>query len=811
MNAIVTELRHALRAICARPAFSALVIGVLGAGLACVVFMLAFVDGFVLRPLPFAQPDRLYQAGMLVDGELGNIFPVAERDLIDSRRALVAFADVAGAARSSINVSDGERPERYNGAHVSANLFGVLGVAPLLGRDFAAADEQAGAPVVAMLSYELWQGRYGGDRGVVGKPIRIDAAPATIIGVMPKDFSFPRREAIWVAAPLATPAPTDEYRYWLALRRHADVGDAALRGAFAAWFDAAQRADPERLRGQRAGIEPLAAMVMDRTTRSMLGMMLASVFLVLLIACANAANLLLTRALGQRGELALRVALGASRARLVAHLFTQALLLSFAALAIALPLAQGALALQQALMRESEFMLLWLHFDVDGTVVALAAAAALLTAIASGVLPALLASRMAPAAGLHDPGARSTGGRSFARASRWLVVGEIALSCALVVCVATLTRGIAALEHADLGIDSDHLLTARLLLPASTYPSAADQSRLYERLGERLRGDSGVVAASIGTALPGTYYNEWHDVLPEGADVGAGALPPTTFAAVDDRFPDAWGIRVLEGRFFDARDTAAGARVAVVDRRFADKFGDGAGNWPAGIVGRRFRLDPRDPHGATVTIVGIVSSLRLDVPGNGAPVPTLLVPLRQSPSKIVTIAVRTRGGAAGFAPRLAALMRDVDADTPLYWVREYDDVRRSMSIGERSVACSFAAFGAIALLLAGAGLYGVLAFAVGQRTREIGVRRALGARPWPVLRQLFARHAWQLGLGLALGIAAGVPLAQRLVTALPTIAPGGWPVAAVAVVVLGLAALLAVIVPARRALRVDPMTALRHE
>jgi predicted permease len=805
MSVVLHELRHALRAILARPGFSALVVGVLGAGLACVVFMLAFLDGFVLRPLPFAEPDALYQAGIAPDWDYDRVLPVADQDLIGSRRELGSLADVAGAARSTINVSDLDRPERYNGAHVSANLFRVLGVAPLLGRDFADTDEQPGAPAVAVLSYEMWQNRYGGDRDVVGKPIRIDAAPATIIGVMPKDFSFPRREMLWVAATLATRSTPDGYSYWLFMHRHTDVADATLRSAFAIWFAGAQRADPSRLHDQRGAIEPLARMVMDKTTRAMLGMMLASVFLVLLIACANAANLLLTRALGRRGELAVRVALGASRTRLVAHLFTQALLLSVAALAVALPVASAGLALQQGALRESEFTLLWLHFELNGTVIALAAGAALLTALASGVLPALLASRAEPAAALHDAGARSAGSIGFARISRVLVVGEIALSCALVVCVATLTRGIGALDRADLGIDTEHLLTARLLLPARAYPGAAEQVRLYEKLGERLREDPGVAAASVGTALPGTYYNEYRDILPAGEAVAAKAPPQTTYAAVDDHFVKAWGAPLQEGRFFDAADTADGARVAVVDRRFADRFGGGAP-----ILGRRFRLDPRDPNGATVTVVGVIAPILLDAPG-AEPPPAMLVPLRQAPFKVASVAVRTRAPALAFAPRLAALMREVDADTPLYWVRDYAEVRRSMSFGERTVARSFAAFGTIALLLAGAGLYGVLAFAVGQRTREIGVRRALGARPWPVLRQLFARHALQVLLGLLFGLAAGLLFADRLVASLHTIAPGGWPVAAAAVAMLGAAALLAVLVPARRALRVDPITALRHE
>ena len=805
MNMLLHELRQALRGIVARPGFSALVVGVLGAGLGCVVFMLALLDGFAIRPLPFTHPEELYET-YLAKGDLGEFSLVSDQDLLQIRAHLANVADVAGAARGMLNLNDLDRPEYYSGGHVSANLFGVLGVKPILGRDFVATDERPGAPAVVMISYSLWQVRYGGDPGVIGRSVRVDANPATVIGVMPRDFSFPRQEMLWVASTLATEAKAGQYRYWTVLRRQAQATQAQVESAFQTWFDDAAKAQPDWFSGYRPSIEPLANMLLTRATRSIFRMKLAAVFMVLLIACANAANLMFTRMLGRSQELAIRMALGAGRRRLVVNLFGQSLILSLGGFGVALLLAQLGLRWQAMTELESEWSFLWLHFDIDATVLTLALGAALFTALVSGLLPALHAARANPADGLRNAGTRAAGSQFFARASRVLVVGEIALSCALVLCVGTLILGIRANERADLGIDTAHLITARVL-PTRAYPTGPEQLRLYERVRERLLADADVQAASLGTALPGTSENRLSDVLPDGQTPAPGELPGTAYAAVDDGFLAAFGVPLQQGRFFDASDRADSARVAVVDRNFADRYGGGDGH---SVIGRQFRLDPRDPNGATVSVIGVTAPLALYGPGE-VPRPSLLVPLRQAPTRFANIAVRTRGDALAFAPRLAQIMREVDADTPLSWLRDYAQIWRHENYRERVTAQSFAAFGAIALLLAGAGLYGVMAFAVGQRTREIGVRRALGAKPWRVLRSVFARNFGQLGVGLGIGLAAGLGFSYQLSQSLGTIAPGGAGVALVAVGVLSLAAVLAALVPAARALRVDPIEALRHE
>lgn len=804
MNALLEELKSATRSITTRPAFSALVVGVLAAGLACVIFMLVMVNGFVLRPLPFAAPEQLLHAGIADTHGSDRLDDVTGRDLVSLRRQLAGSADVAGFDQATVNLSDLDRPERFNGATVSANLWRVLGVAPLLGRDFAPEDERPDAPAVVMLSWELWQQRYRGDPAIVGRTVRVNTQPGQVIGVMPPDFSYPYKEVVWIPARLNEHATTaDDGNYTLVLRRHADVGEGAMQAALDSWFARAAEAEPDRFRGLHMAVEPLAWLTVNRTMRTVLDIMLAAVALVLLVACANAANLLLTRTLGRGQELAIRVALGASRARLTLHLLMQSLLLSLAATAIALSLARIGVAWQQDLFRAaSSGPPNWLRFDLDARVVAQVLAVAVLAAVVTGLLPAWRAGGAALASHLRD-GTRSIAGGRFASISRALVVGEIVLSCALLISVGTLVRGIVALDRIQPGIDTTHLLTARLGLFTSTYPTGASQVQLYERLTERLRAEPGVVDASAATVLPLRNSNGL-EVLPEGTPFEGGPLPQVRQGAVDDHFLSAYGVHLLRGRFFDTRDRADGERVAVVDGAFAEHYASGGD-----VIGRRFRTDPR-ANGPLVTVIGVIAPLRLNSPGD-TPQPALLTSLRQDPSRFISLAVRTQGDPAAFAPRLSELMREVDADTPLYWVRDYAAVVRDVTYGERVVAQLFGIFGLVALALAGAGLYGVVAFSVGQRTREIGVRRALGAPDARVLRNVFGRTGWQVGVGLALGLAIGIPFTHLLTGSMPSIAALDPRIVAAAVLVLAVAALLAMAVPARRALRVDPMVALRDQ
>jgi putative ABC transport system permease protein len=523
------------------------------------------------------------------------------------------------------------------------------------------------------------------------------------------------------------------------------------------------------------------------------------------MACANAGNLMLARLLGRRQEIAVRIALGATRKRLVAYLLMESVLLSLMSAAIAVLVAGAAVSWVVAWFRANDYgPARWQSFDIDGTVLLFALGVALVTALVSGLPAAWSASNGMAANNLRDD-TRSVAGGSITRLSRILVIGEVALSCALLVSVGMMVRSIVLIDRTDIGINTDHLLTSRIELSANVYPAGVDQLRWYERLLDRFRAESGVADVTVGTAVPGTYWNASHDVLPVGIVPGEGSLPSTQFGAVDDHFLATYGIRLREGRFFDSRDSATSQGVAVVDRHFVDKY---SSDTP--VLGRQFRLDPRKPDGASLTVDGVIDAVMLNTQQQ-PPQISLLVPMRQAPGRVASVTVRVREGSTGLAAQLNKLMREIDADTPLDF-RDYAAVVRGQTRTVHMFAVAFDVMGIVALVLVAAGLYGVMAVSVGRRTREIGVRRALGAPNRQILRDVFTRSIAQLVVGFVLGLGFGIPFAKLLDDSLYESGGSANPVVIVSVLlVIVLAAVVAIIVPARRALRVDPIQALRSE
>lgn len=805
MGGVLADLRHSLHAVRQQPVNSALIVLVLAFGMAGMIGMLSIIKSMVWEPLPFPAAGQLIQIGWRDRIEPDDdLEPIRGADLLEWRQHLRGHAELAGAGRATINIATRDSVERYDGAFVTHNLFAMLGVAPALGRDLRLEDDQPGAPQVVILSHGLWKTRFASDPDILGRQVRANAAQATIIGVMPEDFSFPGSEQVWMAARLEPTAPVATDRYLEIFAKPAPQERAeAVIAHLEAWLSEQQRTTPADWATRELGWMPLTLYFTSEHARLLLNLMLATVSMVLLLACANAANMMLARTLGRSRDLAVRLALGAGKWRVARYLIGQSLVLAMAATLLAVPLAQAGIAWIVAMFVGTEDAFYpWMRFPLDGAVAVLAITVGLLTAFVVGVVPVLRLRPDALATSLRD-GGRSVVGGGIGWVNKSLVVGELALACVVLMATLVIVQGFRQLEQTDLGIDATNLLTARIALFEEGYPDDADTVAFFERLRAAMRAESDVVDAAASSGLPGLSGEE-ERMLPEGYDVGSSQAPTVRYDAVDAGFIGTLGIELRRGRGFDARDTADSDPVIVIDERFAATlFGDGE------VIGKRVRIPAEGDDARWHTVIGVVETLQLEDLGDEV-MPSALVVLPQHPRRFVSVLMRTRSDPVAMKPRFVELLRAQDPDTPAYWLRSYEEVMHQAMVGERVLSGMFGAFGVVALLLAAAGLYGLIAQLVGQRTREIGVQRALGASHRDVLRGLLGGTALQVLLGLGIGIALAVPFANQIGKAFEGLG-ASWEAALMLAALLGSVSLLATLLPARRALGVDPTVALRHD
>lgn len=805
MSVLVDDGRQSLRAVLQQPGNSLLIVCVLAFGLAGVIGMLSILKSMVWDPLPFPAADRVLQVGWRdrVDPDT-DLEAMRGADLLEWRELLADRASVGGAGGATINIATKDAVERYDGAFVTANLFPMLGVAPVLGRGFREEDDRPGAPPVVLISHALWAGRFASDPAVIGMPIRANARAATIIGVMPPEFMFPYREQVWMPAQPDPTVAADADRYFdVFVEPHAGVGTASLLGPLEAWLADAQQQEPSTWKPRELGQLSMSYYYSDEHTRKLLNLMLMTVGLVLLVACANVANMMLVRTLANSRDLALRLTLGASRFRVAMLLLGQGLVLTLLATLLAIPLAQAGIAwVVGSFAGTDDGPPPWMDFSIDAGMALMAIAIGFITALIVGVLPVLRLRTDALANSLRD-GGRSVVGTGVGMLSRILVASQLALACVVLLTTLVMVRGIAALERIDLGIESDHLLTARIALFEQAYPEDADTARFFEQLTARLRNEPGVVAAAAGTTLPGLMAEE-RSMQPEGFSNGDEGPPLVRIGAVSEDFIATLGIELRAGRGFDARDTATSDPVVVIDERFAQSIYPGSDP-----IGRRVRIPAEGDDARWHTIVGVIERMQLEDVGDPVRA-NALVPLAQNPRRFVSVVLRTHGDPALMKPRFLELLRTQDPDTPAYWLRTYDEVMHVAMVGERVLSGMFSAFGVVALLLAAVGLYGLIAQLVGQRTREIGVQRALGASATDVLRNVLGSTLLQIMVGLGVGLSLAIPFADQIVKVLPELPLETLAIVWLVVILVGVA-VVATVVPARRALAIDPMTALRHE
>jgi predicted permease len=813
LAAFVHDLRSAARGMLRAPGFALTAVLMLAAGLGACLYVYGVIQSFLVRDLPFADPARLLHVELTSASAADNGVEVRLRDFATLEREQTMLAPIAAFYQGTVNLSgDAARAERFDGAYIGAAAFEALRTPAALGRALAPADEAPGAPPVVLLGWDLWQQRYGGDPSVLGRTIRANGRAATVVGVMPQGFRFPLAEQVWL--PLARDTETiarmqgTTVEVFGRLREGADL--AAAQAEMDALVARLNEAHPGDVGGDRAVVKRYREEFLGTSTRQILATMAAAVLLVLLIACANVANLLLVRAARRARDTAVRSAIGASRGRLVAGLVAESVLLALLAVPIAVAGAHWAGTATMASMRTNpDAPPLWMtEWSLAPGFIALAFALALATGMLAGVLPAWRLWRSSAAQVIREAGnALSPRG-----AGRALVVAEVAMSLALLVAAGLVVRAVLDVGAIDPGARTERMLTARIGAFEGAYPDDAAVRGLHARLQEELRAIPGAEGAALTTALPMGTSAAVTAVVAEGEAVPDPQHAPLAFQVdVDGGYFDLFAVPVLAGRGFDARDGADTLPVVVVSRALAER------HWPGqDPLGRRIRIGRVDDASAPLyTVVGVVGDVVQNasavVHGWGVAWPNVYRPLTQSPARFVSIALATPAAPEAFAEALRAAVQRADADTPVYWVRSLRSWIDAAATDHRLVGTIFGLFGAFSVLLAATGLYAVLAYSVAQRTREIGVRRALGAADRGILRLVMGQGLRQILLGLGIGLVLAVGFGAALGGILHGVSGADPLVYGGALVLFTTVALVACLAPARRALRVEPMQALRYD
>ncbi len=797
---LARDVQYALRMMRRSPGFTAVVVLTLALGIGANTAMFSIVDAILIRPLPYSDPDRLVTAGETQVNSRG-YGGFSAGSLMDWRERPLPFSNLAGWANHGFNLSGAEGlPERIDGMLVSWDFFETLGVRPVRGRAFGAADDLPGAPRVAVIGYPLWQRRFGADAGIIGRSLLVDGKPCTIIGVMPASFRFFYGPEMWM--PLALPRTgANRNRYYLGgvarLKPGTSVSQAqAQAGAVAKSLHAA---DPNSKQIWTAAVAPLKDGYVVQTERRRLGVLLGAVGFVLLIACANVANLLLARASARQRELAVRAALGAARARLARQLLTESVLLALgggvmgALVAFAAAKAVPALVSPTLLQGRPEIA-------VDARVLVFTLTLSILTGLFFGAFPAWRASRLHVQDALKDGGRGSRGSRAHTRARGVLVVAEVSLSLVLLISAGLMIRSLAALQAVDLGFRRDHLLTMRLAMSSERYATAAAIREFYRQVLERTASIPGVRAASVSLGRA-----PWE--TPEATAfqiVGQPPPPPGKVLAaglerVSRDYFRAVGIGLRKGRFFNASDDENAPPVAIVNETFVAMYL--ASEEPVGA-----RLLQRKP----LEIVGVVGDIKFGGPQASA-VPFLYLPVAQAPAVNGALVLHTTGDPASMAGMVRTAVAAIDRDTPITAVKTMDQLALDSMSHPRAQTGLMTVFAALALVLSTLGIYGVMSYSVAQSTQEMGIRVALGAGRSDILRLVLLKGLLLTGAGLLAGLAGAFALTRLLTSLLFQVkATDPWTFGGV-VLLLALVALLAAFIPARRATRVDPVVALRFE
>ena len=810
MSALFGHVRYGVRMLIRRPGLSVTAIVALALGIGLTTTMFSIVYAAVIRGLPYDDGDRLVALFRNRPAQGVEFMGVSIHDFEDWRARQTSFEDIAVYFAETVNIGGTEgEPIRYLGAYASARMFEILRVQPVLGRVFRPEEDHPSTPPVMLLSYRAWQDRFQGDPAIVGRVVRANAEMTTIVGVMPEQFGFPQQMDAWLPLridPLAFTrggGPAVEGTQLQAVARlKAGVSVEAAQAEMAAIAAGLATTYPASNQGIGVTVTPLLDTFIGPQAAAMLYTMLGAVFGVLLIACANVANLLLARTAARSKEVAIRTALGASRVRTVLQLLAETLVLALAGSAVGLAMAKVGIDFFNRGLANQDTPL-WLHATMDPAVMAFVVGLTGLVTLLAGTLPALRATRTDVAAIMNDEARGSSSGR-MGRLSRGLVVAQLAVSCGLLVAAGLMIRTVINMSSFDYGFATNDVFTARLGLFEKDYPTPQAQWQFYDAVMQGLDGRPGIRAVAFTSDLPAR-GGQMHPLTVDGVAYPTEQDHPLARRIViTPRYFDIVDVKPVRGRAFERSDGPDAPPVAIVNQRFVELF-----------------FKDRDPLGARIklgaddvpwrTIVGVVPDLHLGGAINAFNPrhEGVYIPLAQNVINFMSLVVRTDQAAMSYTATIQDEVHRRDRALPLYWVRSLADQYRLDTWFYRAFGTLFVAFGLAALAMATIGLYGVMSFSTGNRTREIGVRMALGAERRNVLLMILRQGAWQIAAGLALGLGVAALLSRGLGILLFGVRPWDPAVFAVVVVSLAAAGTLASFIPARRATRIEPVEALR--
>jgi putative ABC transport system permease protein len=813
METMLQDLRYALRQLRKNPGFTVIAVLTLALGIAVNATMFSMVSAFLLRRPPGFEPDRVAVVSTIDPGRgfQSDASHVSVPNYIAWREANHVFTETAAADEyRPVSLTSQRESESIISAAVSTNYFTVLGVAPQLGRAFASGEDRLGQDRVAVLSHELWERQFGSDPSVVGKTVRLNRENYTVIGVMPASFRLMGfTPQLWTPLVLSEADQTSAARrnrsLYLFARMKPGVTIEAARAELETLAQQAEEAYPESEKGWGARVRTLPDfLIYTFGIRSGLAVMMTTVGFVLLIACANVAGLMLARATGRRKELAIRVSLGAGRMRVIRQLLTEGLAIAGLGGSAGLLLAFWGINLVRANTTFNDAIAA-VPITLDRNVLLFVGGLSLLCAVLCGLAPALNASRSDVTTSLKDESRGASAGRSRSRLRTVMVAGEVALALFLLVGTGLLMRGLFVVEHQNLGFQPDRLLTAGLNLDKARYQDAARQTAFVLDMLLRLKHLPAADGVAVASDLPATGAGNitLHIQGQQEAPASQG-LSALDFVVTTDYFRTA-GIALLRGREFTDMDNGAAPRVAIVNQKFVERYF--AAQDP---VGKQIRLDVSGVDPAWSQIIGVVDNVKSYSEATRDE-PEVYEPFLQRPVSAFSVMVRTTSDPNALASALHNTIAQMDVDLPLARVMSMPAVIDSQRAGNPFFVNVLSTFALLAMLLAAIGIYGLIAYSVGQRRHEIGIRMALGARSQDVLRMVLGEGMRMSAVGAAIGLAMALPLPKLFEAIFFDLHIGEPAVYFVVPITLLMVAMFATYIPARRAARVDPMNALRQD